>query len=364
MMAQNAEAVLFYNALPRLEIDGQEDPMAASLLESLEMSESEGGMSSIEMAFTNAAQVEGIGNDMPFESRSNESLTLGAEIRVVTGAHHDPQEIFVGQITGLELVMDGANPPKLIVLAEDKLQTARLKRRTKLHEEATLGDLIDVVARDTGLTVVAAELDFALGHEMQANETDLGFLRRICARFDVDFQIVGDELHTSPRALVDRGNLELAFGETLTRFRALADVADQVSEVTLAGWDHDASDAFHVASGAGIQSGDGQGRKGEEFLAESFAPRTEHIGEIVVKNRDEGQAVVDAMHSVRQRRFVSAEGSVTGDPSLRVGCSLAITGVGQRFENTYYVTHAHHHFSSSEGGYITDFRAETAFWGG
>lgn len=363
MNAQSDE-LLYYDAVPRLEVEGDENAMAASLLLSMEMTESEGGMSSIELAFKNAANVENAGNEMPFETTSNQSLTLGAELRVVTGPVHDPQEVFIGQITGLELVMEGAGVPKLIVLAEDKLQTARLKRRTKLHEQSTLGELVDAVAQDSGLTVVAAELDFDLPQEMQANETDLGFLRRVCARFDVDFQIVGTELHISPRALVDRGVRELEFGQTLTKFRALVDLAGQVSEVTMAGWDHAASAPFDVTSGAGVQAGPGQGRKADEFLNEHFAARSEHIAELAVASEAEAQLVADAMHSVRQRRFVSVEGCVTGDPQLRVGSQVEITGVGPRFENTYYVTHAQHHFSRDDGGYVTDFRAECAFWGG
>lgn len=357
------DEVLFYSALPRLEIEGQEDPMAANLLASMEMTESEGGLSSIELCFDNAAQIEGRGNDMPFETDSNDGLALGTVIRVVAGDTYDPQEIFQGKITGLELVLDGASAPKLIVLAEDALQTARLKRRTKLHQQATLDDLVNAVAREAGLQVVAAELDFALEREMQANETDLGFLRRVCARFDVDFQIVGEELHVSPRALVDRGTKQYAFGDTLTSIRALADLAGQVTGVTLSGWDHAASRPFSVASGPGADSGPGQGRKGSEFLAEHFAARHEHVGEIVVATQEEGEAVANAIMAARQRRFVSIEGCVTGDPDLRVGTVVEITGVGPRFENSYFVTHAQHRFNRSSG-YVTDFRAESAYFGG
>lgn len=357
------DEVLFYSALPRLEIEGQEDPMAANLLSSMEMTESEGGMSSIELCFDNAAQIEGLGNDMPFETDSNDGLALGTAIRVVAGDTHDPQEVFQGKITGLELVMDGASVPKLIVLAEDALQTARLKRRTKLHEQSTLDDLVNAVAQESGLQVVSAALDFPLEREMQANETDLGFLRRVCARFDVDFQIVGEEFHVSPRALVDRGTKQYEFGNTLTSIRALADLAGQVADVTLSGWDHASSRPFSVTSDSGADSGPGQGRKGSEFLAEHFSERHEHVGEIVVETQDEGQVVANAVLAARQRSFVSIEGSITGDPSLRVGTVVEITGVGPRFENSYYVTHVQHRFNRSSG-YVTDFRAESAYFGG
>lgn len=362
-MNADSRSLLFYNATPRVEIDGTEDPMAASLFLAMEMTESEGGLSSIEVVFTNAAQTEGVGFEMPFETSTNRTLTLGKALRVVTGPFDDPQEVFQGRITGVELVLDGAKPAQLIVLAEDGLQTARLKRRSKVFAPGTLGDLVQAVAQESGLSVVAAELDMNLGTEFQANETDLGFLRRICARFDVDLQIVGTELHVTPRPLVDRGTLALEYGKTLTRFRGLADLAEQVSEVSLAGWDHATSTPFAVRSRTGAPRGSLTGRPASEFLAEAFAPRTEHIAEIAVTDQEQAQRIADAVHASRDRRFVSVEGAVTGNPALRVGTLIEITKVGPRFENTYYVTHAQHRFDR-EGGYFTDFRAECAYWGG
>jgi phage protein D len=102
---------------------------------------------------------------------------------------------------------------------------------------------------------------------------------------------------------------------------------------------------------------------GGDYLREHFTDRVEHIAEICVQSQDEGQAVADAMLAARQRRFVSVEGCVTGDPSLRVGTVVDITGVGPRFENSYYVTHAQHRYTRAEG-YVTDFRAECAFFNG
>ena len=298
-----------------------------------------------------------------FETDANDALALGAQIRLVAGDTHDPQEVFQGKISGLELVLDGASAPKLIVLAEDVLQSARLRRRTKVFEDVLLDDLISAVAQESGLQVVSAGLEQQLPREVQANETDLGFLRRVCARFDVDFQIVGEELHISPRAVVDRGTRQLEYGDTLTSFRAIADLADQVSKVTLSGWDHTSAQGFQVESGGGADAGPGQGRKGSEYLEEHFANRSEHVGELAVSSQDEGQAVADSMLAARQRRFVSVEGCVTGDPGLRVGTVVEISGVGPRFENAYYVTHCQHRFAKADG-YVTDFRAESAHFGG
>lgn len=356
------QSVAIYAARPRVEVDGIEDRMVAACLVEMEATETAGGLSALELRLLNVAEVEGQGAVYPFETDANPLIDLGKPIRVVWGDNYDPQEVFRGTITGLEFVGEGGSPPHLVVLAEDGLQAARLARRTKLHEVATLDDLVAGVAAPLGLRVVSAGLTQPVGQELQLNETDLGFLRRVCGRFDTDLQMVGDALQVSPRRAVDRGTLALELGVTLTRVRALADLADQVTGVTLGGWDPETGETFQLEAGAGADLGPGTGRTGAQLLARSFGPRVAHLGAVEVASQAEGQAVADAMAAARARRFVTVEGEATGDPRLRVGTKLALTGLGPRFDNTYYVTEARHRFDQAEG-YRTEFRAECGFWG-
>lgn len=355
--------LLFFPALPRIEIEGSEDPLLATNLVSIEMTETAGGLCAFEARVRNSGQIEGREAEFPFETAANAILTLGKILRLVAGDTNDPQEIFQGAITGLELVLENGADPHLIVLAEDKLQSARMARRTKLHETATLDDLVSAVAQATGLQVVSAGLTQPVGLELQLNETDLGFLRRVCARFDTDIQVVGTELHVTPRRAVDRGELALEFGVTLTRVRVLADLADQVTGISLSGYDPEAGDTFQLTAGSGADSGPGTGQTGAALLQPIFGARVEHLGAVSVQSRAEAQAIADAMLSARARRFVTLEGTGTGDPRLRVGTVVALAGCGPRFDNKYYVTQVQHRYDQSSG-YQVDFRAESAFWGG
>jgi len=63
---------------------------------------------------------------------------------------------------------------------------------------------------------------------------------------------------------------------------------------------------------------------------------------------------------LRARRLEQLEGITEGNPRLRVGSHVAISGVEARFENTYYVTRASHRFDLREG-YRTEFSAECAY---
>ena len=84
----------------------------------------------------------------------------------------------------------------------------------------------------------------------------------------------------------------------------------------------------------------------------------EHIGHIAVSTDAEASALADTVYDQRARGFVSVEGRSEGNPRLRVGSHVKLTGMSKRFTNTYYVIEAVHHFDVMNG-YETRFRAES-----
>ena len=61
------------------------------------------------------------------------------------------------------------------------------------------------------------------------------------------------------------------------------------------------------------------------------------------------------------RRFVRLDATATGNPSVRVGTKVAVTGLSRRFDNTYYVVEAVHRIAPGD---MTITRDETAEIGG
>lgn len=349
-----------YNARPTVRVNTQEYPLVSELLLGLRMTEREGGLSALELRLSNLASDSQGGADFAFED--NRILKLGANVTLYSGEITEPREIFQGTITGLEADFRNDAPPELVVLAEDVFQRARMKRRTKLHDQITLDDLARDLAGQLGLTPVISGLSDNLGVQMQLNESDLAFLRRLLARYDGDLQIVGQELHVSPRREVRRGTVELVLHRQLRQARVLADLAHQVSELTLSGWDATQGQRIRVSS-HGAHFGPGQGQRGVDALSNAFGERSEHLGHLTIDNEAEAQALADAAFDDRARRFVTVCGTAEGNASLRVGTNVTLTGLGDRFSNTYYVTEACHRYDLTKG-YETDFKAEGSFWGG
>lgn len=349
-----------YTARPTVRIDTQAYPMVSELIESMEMIESEGGLSSLELRLSNLASDARGEADYAFED--DRVLRLGAAIEIYTGDEAEPQEIFRGTITALEAEFDSRRPPELVVLAEDAFQKARMKRQSKVYDNAKIADIAREVASSAGLQPVIAGFTDDIGTQVQLNESDLAFLRRLLERYDGDLQVVGTELHVSPRGDVRRGTVELAMYSQLQSARVLADLSQQVTEINVPGWDITQGATFN-ATGRGVTPGPGQGRTGAQVLRDAIGGERPHLlSHLAAKDQTEAQAIADTAFDQRARRFVVIEGTAEGNPAIRVGTHVTISQLGPRFDNTYYVVRVCHRFDL-QSGYRTEFEAECAYLG-
>jgi uncharacterized protein len=352
-----------YRARPTIHFAGRMDERASELLIGMRMDEHEGGMSALELRFSNWASLAAGGAEYAFGAGSN--VKLGAQVDVYCGDEQEQHEIFFrGTVSAIEAEYATGSPPELTVLAEDRLQRARMGRRSRVYANKSPADVVRDIAGDLSLTPVIAGLSAPVGTWAQLNESDLSFLRRLLYRFDADVQIVGGELHVSPRGDVRRGTpLELELHGQLARARIAVDLADQVTKITTRGWNAADGRAVTATAAALTHSGPGQGRDSAALLREAFEERAEHIAHVAVTTDEEARAVAEAAFDLRARRFVTLEGVTEGNPQLRVGTHCRITGVDRCFENTYYVTRASHRYDVREG-YRTEFSAECAYLGG
>jgi len=348
-----------YAAHPTVRVDSQEQAKASSLLVGMEMTEREGGMSAMELKFSNVAEDNGGTPSLAFEDET--IFKLGTKISVHCGDVTSPQEVFQGTVTGIEVDFPEGASPEVVILAEDVFQQARMARRTKLHEDANIADLAQQIASRLSLTPKVTGFTENIGTQMQLNESDLAFLRRLLRLYDGDLQVVGTELHVSPRSEVQRGSLDLELHSQLRRARVLADLSQQITKVTVAGWDAQQG-ARVVGNSTGANLTPGTGRTGASVLQEAIGPRAEHLGNVAVVNSDEARAIADAAFDSRARRFVCVQGTAEGNPAIRVGTNLTLSGISNRFNNTYYVVRACHRYDLKRG-YETDFDAESAYLG-
>jgi phage protein D len=344
-----------YSSRPTVRIDEQNFERAGLLLIGMDMQEQEGGMSALQLRFSNVASNASGGSGFAFEDESE--LRLGSNISIYAGDVDAPREIFRGVVTGLEAEFPAQAPPELLVLAEDRLQQARLQRRSKTYHDTSIAEIAEEIAGELSLQPVISGFSDTRSTWVQLNESDLAFLRRLLRRYDGDLQVVTNELHVSARGEVRRGEFELELFSQLHSVRFIADLSDQVTEVTVSGWDSARGERISATS-TGANHGPGEGRDGAGILRDALGERSEHVGHILVASTDEAQKLADTVFDQRARRFVCAHGRAEGNAEMRVGSHVSLRGVSPRFENTYYVVAARHSYDV-ENGYLTRFKAES-----
>lgn len=349
-----------YRARPTVRVDDQPVAAVSERVNSFRVTERVGGLTSLELRLTNEAGAEtGAIGANPLEDEHD--LALGSRIAIYSGDEEHPREIFRGLVTSIEAEFSEDGPAELTVLADDALQSSRLARRSKVYDDLQIARLVGDIAQTLSLTPKVTGFTDSIGVQIQLNESDLAFLRRMLRRYDGDVQVVGAELHVSARKDVSRGTVTLERGGQLRRARFVADLAHQATEVTACGYDPDTGHPVsHSSTGANL--GPGSGRSGSSILQDKLGTRSEHIGYPPVHTSAVATAVADTAFDERARRFVTAFLTAEGNPLVRVGTNVTVSGTSRRFDNTYYVVNVCHRFDLDRG-YETDFEAECAYLG-
>lgn len=359
MAETNLSPLAFYSARPTLRIDGQDNDMLAGLMQSMVMREQEGALSSLELTFVNFTARQDGQVGLAFEDE--QLLRLGAALQVYAGEAAAPTEIFAGRISAVEFAFDSEGPPRLVVQAEDAAQKARMTRRIAVYDDLSVADIAREVAARMGLTPVVTGLTERAVLEVQFDESDLAFLRRLLARHGADMQVVGNELQVAPRRDVQRNQITLRLHSQLHRLRVVADLAHQVTEVKVTGFDP-AQGRPVEGLGSSAPLGPGRGRQGRELLQQIFGERIQQTAHRLALTQAEADALAQAEYEQRARRFVQVQACCEGNPALRVGTHVTLADVSPRFDNVYYVTACTHRYDMQRG-FETELCAESAYLG-
>ncbi|GHJ42763.1 hypothetical protein Cs7R123_01050 [Catellatospora sp. TT07R-123] len=245
----------------------------------------------------------------------------------------DGRELFAGEIGSVELVRGPGSETGWTVVAHDALHRLRSRQRPRVFTDVTLADLARELTSGLGLDVRCPDPGPALERVVQHRATDWDLLSRTAAR-------LGRYLYLDGRTLVvdtlrPRGSaVELKFGDTLWQCRVAGHADRALSAVTAYGW-HPGRGEFTTerASGAGYRPGSATPPPG----LTGGADRT-LIDQPVGHQAEAAQAAVDRGAA----RVLAVSGTCQGDPAVRPGRAVGVSGVDDAVDGVYPVCTAVH----------------------
>lgn len=278
--------------------------------------------------------------------------------------------MMTGEVVTMEPSFPGSGPPTLTVQGLNQLHRLRTKQfttawagRTPAQIAQNLSTLRDAGAPRFPLPIVVEEgpesRNQPIPYLAQDNQYDIDFLLNLARRYGYEVFIRErdghEELYFGPSedALPDE-TLSLVWGQSIIEFRPTVTTANQIKKVTVRGWDRRRREPI-VAE---IDVTDDDFEELNPDLARLITqcnPREEIVVDLPVFTMADAKAKAKALLLRRQQGLVEATVKTIGNPMVRAGTRLSISGVGARLSGTYFVDESKHTLGS--GAYLTEFKA-------
>ena len=297
------------------------------------------------------------------------------DLRLSLGYAPGPlEEVFKGDITGVEASFPNGGMPTMSIIAHDYMHRMSEGKYARgfgplpdaviaaiLSAENFLVPLIDPAVIAGSAAVAAVNFVFNGTGRKQKGESDLDLMKEIAATYDSDFWVDGDFLYFSrfmPKEYTPR--LTLRWGESLLDFSpkvsTIGSVAASAMKFTLRElplsflvnvfWDFD-----RETLGIRVVPGEAAG-----LLKMIVGPTDTMINQPIGSPADITNSALVIAHELRTKinNRLTASGSAIGDPRIRAGAVIRFEGLGPDFSGDYRVASATH--SIDAGGYRTSFQ--------
>jgi phage protein D len=376
--------------LPLVEIKVDGKPLESNAIQEIRVQDSLGIPRAFSITFAPADLSPGADPILP-------KLKLGAAIVIMLAApsSRSPVKIFEGEVTALEPTFgpEGVRQVASGYAREHRLHRAR---KTRTFQEQTSSEIVRKLAGEAGLTATVDETTEKHHFFQQNNETDYELIKRLASMHDFEAHVDGGALLF--KRISDSGDVvELTYGRNVTMrsvtrlhsFYPRLSSAQQPSEVVVRSWDPiqkeniegkakvevkwtasgDAKPAppgggsgvwafspwkSARPSGAGAAGGGTGIDQRYKEVAAAFGEATLTIANAPVSSLEGAKELATSVATYFGGAFATAWGTCEGDPRLRAGTTVNISGLGPDYSGKYRVTAVTHTYGGPTG-YTTTF---------
>ncbi len=288
----------------------------------------------------------------PFQSLDDSNFEIGALLEVKLGATEETvtQTLFKGEIVTVEPEFH-AGSVAMVVRAYDKTHRMMRTRKQRAFADQTTSDIVKKICGEYGISVTAKPSGGPHKTVLQHNETDFDFVLRLARK--IGFEFVVDAARATFGPPDPNGpSVELSYPDELRALRPRITAVQQVEKVNVRGFDLKAKKAVLVTKSSPQQITSAGITRNQ--VASKFAGATLEIGGQSFVDSGEAGAMAQGALDQLANAYLGAEGSCAGNPKIKAGVLLKITGVGRNYSGTYRVAKATHVLRGG-AGYVTSF---------
>lgn len=299
-----------------------------------------------------------------FKYSDSDLFNPGKRLELSMGYRGALRTMLKGEITSLRPSFPSSGGSTLTISGLNVLQRLRTQQESHTYVGCTDSEIAEEIGQRLRVDVEAAHAgsEPTFDYLIQDNQYDIIFLMERARRAGYDLFVeernegglTRTVLMYRASTTVHESTYRLTYGKTLIEFNPELTTAQQVSKVTVRGWDpvnkvkinYTATRAELATKGVGAAGG-------QAAIDASIDAKAEIIASKPVESEAEAQQVALQVLEGIAKEMVKGTGSVVGLPDIRAGTVLEIDGVGERFSGRYFVTTTTH--AIGDNGYTTQF---------
>lgn len=299
-------------------------------------------------------------DELEILGESKVNLGDAVEISVPKNDENDTLEvIFAGEVTAIEPEYEYGLRTVVNVRGYDFSHRLNHGTYIRTFQNSKDSEIVTTMAGEAGLTGSVEATTTVHDHVIQYNQTNMDFLRQLARRNNYKFFVDKDKKLQFKKAATTIGSaITLTWGDNLLGFYPRLSLNEQVTEVTVRGWDVTTKEAIiGTASTATYLQTIGEEQKGGTAYKSATTKDAKHY-EVIHMTVDQtyanalAQAVLDELNA----DYVEAEGLCLGDAQLLPGGTITIEKVNDQFAGTYKLSLVRHIFTRE--GFKTEFTVE------
>jgi Bacteriophage probable baseplate hub protein len=280
----------------------------------------------------------------------------GNAVKIAMGYVDDLQDMIDGEITQISPSFPAGDIPTVQIEGHTLLHRLRGTNNTRTFQGVSDKDIAEKIGQDLNLQVNAEDPGTQYEYVMQANQTDLEFLRDRARKLHFEILVKDKTLifRKSQEAMAKTYTLvwvqaqrAVASGSTmlpLTTFSLKMSAAAPPTNVETRCYDPSSKQAFVSHAGPSDQTSKMGGTKaGGDVSQAAFNTERKYVH---VTTPFGSQAECDehakATYNNQAMGLISGTAETIGVPDLRAGQVIQLLGVGPRFEGEYRIDEATH----------------------
>jgi phage protein D/phage baseplate assembly protein gpV len=284
-------------------------------------------------------------------------FTEGTRVEINLGFVGKTRKMIVGEISALAVDFPTSGPATVEVQGFDLYHG--LARGTVYRKFDGLRDseIVSRIASEMHLQSSIDETPARTTPRIQDNQTNLAFLQELAQPNGYFVWVDGGTLYFQKQPPRRPDAIRLEWGKTLLSFSPRLSTAGLVNEVVVRGWDPIQKRNFSVKVKRDPERAGGISQTGLYQISKGSGGRSQRvIREASVSSVREAEALAESVLRNQEGTTVTGQGTCLGDPALRAGTKLDLSGIG-RFEGSYLVNLVTHTVGGN--GYLTSFEVSS-----